>query len=1079
MTCNRQPRELSLLLIVAITFAVLSFWQQPAQPVQAQEPAQGSTPVVLPPVTETEPNDSIDPADQSTPIGPTAATPPLAWQQTISGVIGNADDLDWYRFEVGPASSVVISLTNLVVDYDIVLASAANSLPESDNGLEEIQDVGGQLSAIGGQLSAIGGQLSAIGGQLSAIGGQLSAIGGQLSAISVNRGTAPERVETFLWQPGVYYIAVAGNNGAFSLRSYSLQLEVKGSDLATPPPAPTASLSVRTPQPQVDTLYILSSGRMNQVYPQSTSVISNVQSAINDLASRSQGRSVVLELDGAFFLDSNGNPITMDEIYAQWDKTKNNPLVANYVAQTIDNLITAATISNTLLLGPQSPNGVAPAQVAADPPYPNVKHIVLVGGDEVIPFYRIPDLTTLANETDYAAYMGSIDARGIIDSNSAQGAALRYRTMQTDDIYGADRAYRFLGYPLFIPDRAVGRLVETPEDIANYLAPYNIEGSGSLTIDASRLGRAFVTGYDFLIDQATEVVTIDQRIGFIPPAGITQLINNAWTSPDLANAWFDGRIDSDFGLGYTAQSPFALQSINAHFDHWQAIPATDTKNTFPAQRIYTPTASFPSANSYFTDRLAYSVGCHSGFNVYDSSIVSDPSQADLYRADFAQAFVRQGGNWIGNTGYGYGTLDTVDYSERLAVLLTQEFGRDVRDVQGAYVGQPIGTALLKAKQRYLRNAESLGPYDAKVLSVMTLYGLPYIPVLVPNEFRQPPPPEERVDAPANTIAPIRPPTDLGTLERVITFTLGFENIIVPRTGSQFPVIKGVEVDDSFVAAGFGTPELAKNAVRVNSDARAGRPVLPSFAYDLTALSAISETQQLTVKDVVFLRGTYTSTPGYNPLITQIVTETIDPLTETTVEPDFSAGTGVWYPDKFFDFSRVGTSSDQRVQLVSAAAQFRANEDGVTGVMRPYTTMTFKVVYVDPGAERAGEALADTNPPRIAQVRLVAQQATTQVDLTRVVVEVTDQLADNDPQSTGIDSVEAVYVVDDQEWVRVQFQPEAPGDVSRWIADIPVAASDLRLIVSASDRAGNTAFYTAKGTFAPTANPVVFLPVIRR
>ncbi|MCG8348713.1 MAG: peptidase, partial [Chloroflexales bacterium] len=926
-----------------------------------------------------------------------------------------------------------------------------------------------------GQLSAIGGQLSAIGGQLSAIGGQLSAIGGQLSAISVNRGAASERIETFLWQPGIYYIAVAGNNGAFSLRSYSLQLEVKGSDLATPPPAPTASLSVRTPQPQVDTLYILSSRRMNQLYPQSTDVISNVQFAINDLATRSQGRSVVLELDGAFFLDTKGNPITMGEVYAQWDKTKNNPLAANYVAQTIDNLITAATISNTLLLGPQRPNGVAPAQVAADPPYPNVKHIVLVGGDEVIPFYRIPDLTTLANEADYAAY-----TRGIIDSNSAQGAALRYRTMQTDNIYGADRAYRFLGYPLFIPDRAVGRLVETPEDIANYLAPYNIEGGGSRQIDASQSSRAFVAGYDFLIDQATEVVTTNQRIGFTAPASITQLIDNFWTSQHLDDAWFDERIDSDFGLGYTAQSPFALQSINAHFDHWQAIPATGTLNaTFPAQRIYTPTASLPFNNSYFTDRLAYSVGCHSGFNVDDSSIASDPLQADLYRADFAQAFVRQGGNWIGNTGYGYGTLDTVDYSERLAVLLTEEFGRDVRGAKDVYVGQPIGTALIKAKQRYLRNAESLGPYDAKVLSVMTLYGLPYIPMLVPEEYRQPPPPEERDNAPANTIAPIRPSTDLGTLERVITFTLGFENITLPRTGSQFPVINNVQVDDSFVAAGFGTPELAENAVRVNSDARAGRPVLPSFAYDLTALSALSKTQQLVLKDVVFLRGTYTTTPGYNPLITQIVTETIDPLTETEVEPDFSAGTGIWYPDKFFDFSRVGTGRDQRVQLVSAAAQFRTNEDGVTGMMRPYTTMTFKVVYVDPGAARASEALADTNPPQIEQVRLVTPGTTLQADLTRVVVEVTDQLADGDPQSTGIESVEAVYIVGDQEWVQVQFQPAAPGDDSRWSADILVAASDLLLIVSASDKAGNTAFYTAKGTFAPTANPVVFLPVIRR
>ena len=74
------------------------------------------------------------------------------------------------------------------------------------------------------------------------------------------------------------------------------------------------------------------------------------------------------------------NVTVLNNLYTQWDGNLTNPLLANEVAQEIwyilDNLIKIK--------------------------YPAVENIVIVGGDNIIPFYRVPDQTVIANEADYA-----------------------------------------------------------------------------------------------------------------------------------------------------------------------------------------------------------------------------------------------------------------------------------------------------------------------------------------------------------------------------------------------------------------------------------------------------------------------------------------------------------------------------------------------------------------------------------------------------------------------------------------------------------------------------------------------------
>jgi hypothetical protein len=84
-------------------------------------------------------------------------------------------------------------------------------------------------------------------------------------------------------------------------------------------------------------------------------------------------------------------------------------------------------------------------------------------------------------------------------------------------------------------------------------------------------------------------------------------------------------------------------------------------------------------------------------------------------------------------------------------------------------------------------------------------------------------------------------------------------------------------------------------------------------------------------------------------------------------------------------------------------------------------------------------------------------------------------------------VEGVYAAlsaensEDVRWQPIVFSQDA-SDPSRWVADVPLPPGDVRLNMSATDVAGNVAFFTAKGLFvAPTQRDEQFfyLPIIKQ
>jgi hypothetical protein len=1060
-------------------------------------------------------NDSPQAAE---PIGPTLSQPGIvSWSQTVSGTISASSDLDYYRFTITrPASQVRISLSGLPADYDLVFGGGVELqngefVPFGDfdagsSGLEGITQVGSTINAIGSTINAIGSTINAIGSTINAIGSTINAIGSTINAISANSGTTPEQVDTFVWQPGVYFVAVAPSNGQFSANPYRLEVTLEGSVLAPPPPAPRVNVRPFIPgsflPEEVTTLYLHHPARLEQLYPQGVNQISAITNALNELIisppQPSSGRAPEygILLDLSTLEQTPGNTRTITDVYDLWDNNAGNPLYANYIARTIDNIIKAA------ISGEDDPSadfvlGFEESPIA----FPNVRNIVLVGGDEVFPFFRLPDLTTIANEAEYLDYTRAVAGGDMLDPAKPLGAALRYRMLLSDNPYGTDRPYRFYGAPLFLPTLAVGRLVETPAEIAAYLNEYAFASEGNLLLDVSHFGqpdgptRAFVSGYDFLQDQAEAISDIFEQTGLFSNE-YNALINDDWQRKDLEDAWFDQRLETELPLPLSFITPgnqqIGLSSVNAHFDHWQLLPAQNPLGTpagnFPARRLLDPQyEDEPSVGLYFSRTLGYSVGCHSGYNV-PLTALSTRSGLDraTYAPDFAQALLRHGGSWIGNTGYGYGTADGIDYSERLAVLLTQEFARSIIGSDDIPVYPGIGEALMLAKQRYVRNATSLSEYDYKALSVMSLYGLPYIGVFVSNPLEPPTEdPQPGGGAPLETEAPREASSTTARLTRTITFTIDIDAESFTgsgRTGQQVQLSPGLfTVEDSFVDEGFPA-----QLPRIFENNQAGAPTLPTFAYDISALNN-SSSQRLKVRDVVFVGGTYAELPGFNPQITQVVTETSTPIISTTLEPEFTAGAGIWFPDKFYGYSTVGEDELQRDQLTSFAAQFRADADGRIGTLRPYRTMIFRVTYDDPAISLGPAATAllrdDDRPPVIESVEvrdsvggagLVGSEPPAAV----LVVTARDEDAQGNPQPPAGLTVSALFIQDDVNWIELPLTLNPTTGV--FTANLPATtATDARYIVRATDPAGNTTYFTAGGRFTVYSPTALYLPLVRR
>src|SRR5262249_20360890 len=121
-----------------------------------------------------------------------------------------------------------------------------------------------------------------------------------------------------------------------------------------------------------------------------------------------------------------------------------------------------------------------------------LQYVVIVGNDDVIPFFRHADEALLGYEKAYEPP---------VRDNTTSQASLTKGYMLSQDDYGSVCGLTINRSTLPLMDLAVGRLVETPEEVSGMINAYLSTSAGLIPTPTNSL----VVGYDFLLDAALAV----------------------------------------------------------------------------------------------------------------------------------------------------------------------------------------------------------------------------------------------------------------------------------------------------------------------------------------------------------------------------------------------------------------------------------------------------------------------------------------------------------------------------------------------------------------------------------------------
>ncbi len=316
--------------------------------------------------------------------------------------------------------------------------------------------------------------------------------------------------------------------------------------------------------------------------------------------------------------------------------------------------------------------------------YTNVEYILIVGNDEVIPFYRIQDKSL----ESYVGCYGLYDEKDYIETyeqlkrTTSVGSAFNENQFLTDDFYAdfeSEELPEGFEGELNISDRSIGRLVETPEEISKTIEVFSKKG------EILEPNRIFITSYDFMNDAGESCTSI-------------------WGT--LSTPVFMGKGIEEKGT-YSETSEIVKELLNKsnniiaifqHADHHE-FDIEDAHGYITSNIISNSPADLNGS-------IVYSMGCHAGLNV--------PGD-EKFSYDLAQAFMDKGVlAYVAPTGWGIGGVVTEAGHERLMHYFTKHLCE----------GMDAGTALMLAKQDYYGYDFDFDYIDQKVVSTAVLYGLP-------------------------------------------------------------------------------------------------------------------------------------------------------------------------------------------------------------------------------------------------------------------------------------------------------------------------------------------------------------------
>lgn len=441
---------------------------------------------------------------------------------------------------------------------------------------------------------------------------------------------------------------------------------------------------------------------------------------------------------------------------------------------------------------------------------PNLKYVVLVGNDQVIPFVRHPDQAQLANESGYVP--------PVLNATSSQ-ASLRMGFFLSQDDYGAQTTLNLLAASIPLPDLAVGRLVETASDVNAYLDAYLGTTNGVVNPTT-----ALVTGYDFLSD-AADAVKNELTAGLAAPID-TLIADRSW-SPADSRSWTADKLRAQL-----LTNRHDLIYLAGHFSAGSTLAADYTTRVM-ASEVASSTVDLRNA-------VVFSSGCHSGYSVVNDHAVPNVTP----NPDWAQTFNRKGAALIAGSGYQYGDSDFVEYGERLYL----EFAQQLRAQAGPVA---IGPALYRAKQQYLEDtgSETTGIYQKQLL-IATLFGLPMLSVDLPG-------------------APVVPPTTTSIVTTLTPYTTAPGSILnLNATNVSVDLNRTVSLASKVLTNTAAPNQTITASYLVGPDGVAlkpNEPVLPRAVYDVTVPGTV-------LRGVGFLGGSYADHANIVPLVSTPATE---------------------------------------------------------------------------------------------------------------------------------------------------------------------------------------------------------------
>jgi CSLREA domain-containing protein len=783
------------------------------------------------------------------------------------------------------------------------------------------------------------------------------------------------------------YLRVVGPyypNGAFTI-----DVELKQGICAGVLPVAGSTPAISGAQPgDTDrrTLILTDSARLSGSESQVTTALAR----LNTLAGRSDVSGVVVNLaDGARFPG-------VAFANAQADANPGCPSAKNKVAREIKRIVDVYRAANVGAGGKTT-----------------LEYIVIAGNRSVVPFFQAPDVAGMANEREYVPPVAA---------NTPTEAGLKVGLVQGQDYYGSSVALDRGGRLFFVPDLAVGRLVDNAVDIITAVDAY-IAANGVV-----KPGSALVTGYDFVSDAAEEIKW-QVRAGLnLPTCANTNscitpesLIQPEGLPPSHPSAW---NVDQLRGK-LTAAGKDDIIVMTGHFAAGSLV-AADYKTEMQASEIATAAADY-------TGSVILALGCHGGFTIPGNDLLRDVSPDP----DWAKAFLRRkAAGFVAASGYAYGSTTTIEWGERIFVDLSRQLRTGNDPV-------PLGKALVRAKQAYLAKwADQLDGYDEKTLTQMTLYGLPMMRVNMPGERL----PVETDASIVNSTAPV---------------TTG------PGAGFGLNKTSNVAVQPTITINQASLQNLSNNTAIVTTWA-SGRdgvivnPFEPLFPRERNNVSLANHI----LRGIAWRGGDYTDRKSIIPL-------TEAPTTEISRAHE-AFYSDVFYPSQTWLANYFDATGGGPTRLIAVPGQYRSTAPGtVDGTLRTYSRLNFDLYYLpanwaDPARPAATKAAAISAAPIIQGVSATESNRTVSFKVNAV--------ADG---SAGIQLVTILYTAANGplygKWQPLDLARSDPANApSLWSAALALPSgqniADFEFVAQAINGAGLTTLATNNGAFYRPAPP---------